>query len=313
MKKNQILLLVLFLGIMLTNCKNNEEVLTPPAATEFAAMRQAFLNGLTQTKTFDAASGSTFTSPKGVQVDIQNLSLNGQPVTGNVQLRYIELFDIGSIALANRPLVGSSFDGTVGALVTGGEFFIEVTQNGAKLEGTAVLQVPVSNTQAESSSSMTIWAIGDEDSAIWKENGQIDRIGDGADNRYYCWLPFGWTNIDWLYSLPGEKAEVRVRVPEGYDESNSAVYAAYLTMPNTLASFDVYDKAGKYFTEHTGYAPVGYQMFVIFLSGDAKTGQFVYAAKLETIELNQYVTFTASDLHSGSIQEVINAINNLYH
>ncbi|MDR3180645.1 MAG: hypothetical protein LBT61_01785, partial [Prevotellaceae bacterium] len=67
-----------------------------------------------------------------------------------------------------------------------------------------------------------------------------------------------------------------------------------------------------YFTEHTGVAPIGFKMFVIFVSGDAKTGQFVYATKLVTVENNQYVTFEASDLRSGSIQQAIDAINGLY-
>jgi hypothetical protein len=317
MKKNQLLLMALFLGITFTNCKNdNEENLTPITATEFAALRQNFLNELTQTRIFDAASGLTFTSSKGVQVDIYSLSLNGQPVTtGDVQLRYIELFDIGSMALANKPLVGTNLSGTTtGPLVTGGEFFIEVTQNSVKLDGNATLQVPVSFTQGADPNDMTIWTIEDEDDTTWEEiKVDMDRPGQGANNYYYCWLPsFCWTNIDWLYSLPGEKTEVRVKVPEGYDDSNSSVYVAYLTMPNTLASFDVYDKTGKYFTEHTGLAPIGFQMFVVFISGDAKTGQFVYATKLVTIERDQYITFAASDIHGGSIQQIINAINSLY-
>jgi hypothetical protein len=315
MKKNQILVVMLFAGIMFINCKNNDDDggLTPPAATEFAAMRQDFLTGITQTKTLDAASAS-FTSPKGVLVNVHNLYLDGQPVTGDVQLSYIELFDIGSMALANRPLVGRNSSGTVGALVTGGEFFIEATQNGAKLDGSVELQVPASYTQGADPKDMTIWTIEDEESTLWVEGGgEMNKGNANVTDQYMCWLPFGWTNIDWLYSLPGEKTEVRVRVPDGYDGSNCSVYAAYLTMPNTLASFDVYDKNGKYFTEHTGLAPIGFQMFVIFISGDVKTGKFVYATKLETIAPNHYVTFAASDLRSGSIQEVINAINGLYN
>ena len=314
MKKNQLLLMALFLGITFANCKNdNEENLSPVTATEFATMRQNFLNDLTQTHTFEASAGLTFTSLKGVEVNISNLTLNGQPVTtGSVQLRYIELFDIGSMALANRPLVGTGFGGTTGPLVTGGEFFIEATQNGEKLDGFASLQVPVHFTQGADPSDMSIWTIEDEDDTNWGEiQAEID-VEKGAD-KYYCWFPsFCWTNIDWLYSLPGEKTGVRVKVPEGYDGSNSSVYAAYLTMPNTLASFDVYDKTGKYFTEHTGLAPIGFQMFVIFVSGDAKTGQFVYATKLVTIERDQYITFAASDIRSGSVQQIISAINGLY-
>jgi hypothetical protein len=317
MKTNQFLLVALFLGIMFTNCKNNEEeTLTPPAATEFAALRQNFLTELTQNKTFDGAASFTFTSDKGVVVEINNLNLNGQPVTGNVQLRYIELFDIGRMALVNRPLFGRNYSGTKGPLVTGGEFFIDVTQNGEKLDGYANLQVPVSYTQGADPDNMSMWVIEDEEDTEWVQGGQGEMwrgSGSGANNYYQCWFPFCWTNIDWLYSLPGTQTSLRVRVPDGYNSGNCSVYAAYFDMPNTLAPFDIYDTSGKYFTEHTGVAPVGYKMFVIFVSGDTKTGKFVYATKLVTVENNQYVTFEASELRSGSIQQAINAINGLYN
>lgn len=320
MKKMSYFWMMLLLVVTFTNCKNNgddvDTTFRPPTATEFAGIRQSFFDGLVQLKNFDATTGLTFTSPKGVIVNINYLTLNGQPVTGDVQLRYVELFDIGTIALANKPLLGKDYDGKVSPLVTGGEFFLDATQNGAKLEGGAQLQVPAEYTQGADPNDMTVWTLfEDEDETIWEQGkGEVGlQGGSGATNYYYCWFPFGWTNIDWLYSLPGEKTQVRVKVPQGYDDSNCSVYAAYLTMPNTLAAFDVYVKEEQYFTEHTGIAPVGFQMFVIFVSADATTGQFVYATKLVKIEPNQYVIFTDDDLHSGSVQQVIDAINGLYN
>jgi hypothetical protein len=253
----------------------------------------------------------SFTSPKGV-----NVSINGLTATGNVQLRYIELFDIGSMVLADKPLLGKYNLDKVAPLVTGGEFFLEVTQDGNKLNGSANLQVPVGNTQAENPNDMSLWTL-DEDSTVWEqgelEGGNKENVNI-SENYYQCYfLSFGWTNIDWLYSLDGDKTAVHVKVPDGYNGTNSAVYAAFLTMPNTLASFDVYVEDGHYFTEHTGIAPIGYKMFVIFVSGDAQTGQFVYATKLVTIAANQSVIFTAADLRIGSIQQVIDAINGLYN
>ncbi|MDR3339977.1 MAG: hypothetical protein LBT25_07820 [Candidatus Symbiothrix sp.] len=318
MKKLNYLLMGMFLALAFTSCKTGDDetpAYQPPSATEFAEIRQNFLDALTQTQTFDATEGLAFTSPKGVNVNIYGLS-----ATGNVQLRYIELFDIGTMALANRPLMGKDyFTEKVLPLVTGGEFFIEVTQNGTKLDGNANLQVPVEYTIGADPAEMSIWT-SDEESTVWVEGGGemalpggVDQPGgSGATSYYYCWLPFSWTNIDWLYSLPGEQTQLRVKVPNGYDDTNASIYAAFLTQPNTLASLDVYDKEVKYFTEHTGIAPIGYQMFLIFISGDPKGKQFVYATKLVTVEANQYVTFTDADLHTGSAQQIIDAINGLY-
>jgi hypothetical protein len=321
MKNLNYLLMGLFLVLAFTACKDNEEetsAFKPQTAAEFAGIRQNFLDGLTQTKIFDAATGLAFTSPKGVNVNIYG----GLSVTGNVQLRYIELFDIGSLALANKPLMGRDYSNKVAPLVTGGEFLIEVTQNSKKLDGYAHLEVPVDYTQGADPTDMSPWIM-EEDSTVWTQGGElglgVDEIdgGNRGGNYYQCYLPFDWTNfdwtnIDWLYSLEGEKTEVRVIVPDGYNGTNSAVYAAFLKMPNTLAPFDVYVEDGKYFTEHTGIAPIDFEMFVIFVSGDALTGQFVYATKLVKIEANQYVTFTTADLHTGSVQQIIDAINGLY-
>ncbi|MDR3287275.1 MAG: hypothetical protein LBT27_07525 [Prevotellaceae bacterium] len=324
MKKLNYLLIGLFLAVAFSSCKNDNDdppvtpAFNPPTSAEFTGIRQNFLDGLMQIKTFDATTELpfVFTSPKGVVVTIGYAAhQGGLPVTGNVQLRYAELFDIGTMALANKPLMGKDNSGNAMPLVTGGEFFIEVTQNGEKLYGNANLEVPVSYTQGANPADMTLWGL-DEDSNVWDENmdGNMGMEANGSANAsYYCWLPFCWANIDWLYSLPGVQTALRVKVPDGYNADNCSVYAAYLTMPNTIAPFDIYDATGKYFTEHTGIAPIGYQMFVIFISEDPLTEQFLYATKLVTVAANQYVTFTSDDLHTGSTQQIIDAINGLYN
>ncbi|MDR2564336.1 MAG: hypothetical protein LBC98_10425 [Prevotellaceae bacterium] len=312
---------VLFLALALTACsRKNEEkspAFPPPSAEEFAGVRQSFFENLVQEKSFDASTGLTFTSDKGVEVNISYLTNNGALVTGDVQLKYVELFDIGTIALANKPLLGKGTDGKVAPLVTGGEFFIKATQNGTELDGIVDMKVPVALTQADNPEQMTGWSM-DDDSTIWEQGKrtQMDFVGGATGTQadsYYCWFPFGWTNIDWLISLPGEKTELRVKVPPGYNGSNCAVYAAYLSIPSTLAAFDIYVKDGEYFTEHTGIAPIGFQMFIIFVSADEKGEKFVYATKLVTVAANQYITFTDDDLHSATAQQVIAAINGLYN
>lgn len=304
------------IGILFAACTDNDDKqaqsFTPPTSSEFARARQDFLNSITQTKTFDAATGLEFVSPQGVKVSINYLvDKNYQSVTGEVQLKYIELFDIGSMALADKPLVGKDFQGNTGPLVTGGEFFMEVTQNGKKLDGGANLEVPFEFTQGADPDDMSPWAL--DSTGVWVQGkGEVFPGGRGAHDHYSCYFQFDWTNIDWLSGLDGEKTEIRVRVPEGYNDKNCSVYAAYLGKPNMLASFDVYNAEDKYFTEHTGLAPIGFQMYVIFVSLDAKTKQFLYAIKLVTIEANQYVEFTEGDLHSASIQQIIDAINSLH-
>jgi len=226
---------------------NTTPTFTPPTENAFQEMRNGFLASITKDTVFDASTGISFTSVKGVNVYIYGGCLvdeNWTTVTGNVNLSYTELFDIGSMAIANKPLLGRDASGNVAPLVTGGEFNIRASQNGKALQGCNLnLNVPIGLTDAQlpENAYMSAWII-DEDSAdfVWEEGKQREAFieggatGEGATN-YYCWFPFGWTNIDWLYSLPGEKTPIYVKVPDGFTNKNCAVFAAYLDMPATLA------------------------------------------------------------------------------
>jgi hypothetical protein len=317
----------------LYSCADDEEkkdakpAFTPPTEEAFQEMRDGFLSEITKDITFKAEEGISFTSDNGVTVNIYANCLydeNGAAVTGDVDLKYTELFDVGSMAIANKPLMGKDISGNTAPLVTGGEFNIQVLQGARKLDGCGInLQVPTSLTNANlpDGEMMTAWTI-NEDSAdfVWETGGKegfVGRDGQGqtgesVENSYYCWFPFGWTNIDWLYSLEGEKTQLRVKVPEGFDSKNCAVFAAYFSMPNTLAPFDVYVKEGEgapYFTEHTGIAPVGYKMHVFFISLDAETRQVIYSLRTITVEQDKYIVFADEDLKTADLQTVIGYIN----
>ncbi|MDR0510428.1 MAG: hypothetical protein LBH06_04985 [Rikenellaceae bacterium] len=307
-------------ALLLAACKNEKpltEKFTPPSATEFETLRQNFLDGITQDYTFNLSGEweMSFTSPKGVAVQATAYDSNGVVVDlGSVQLNYVELFDIGRMALAGRPLVGYNADGNAWPLVTGGEFFMNATLDGAQLTLNVHMEVPTSFTQGVSPDSMLLWAA-EEDETVWEQiNGREMGQLPGATQVYtvYCEFASNWRNLDWLMNLPGDKTQIRVKVPDGYNADNCSIYASFFGQPNTLGVFDVYFANGNYFTEHTGIAPIGYQMFVIFISATT-TGQFVYATKLVTVEPNQYITFTDADLHSASTQQVIDAINNLHN
>lgn len=55
----------------------------------------------------------TLTSAKGVKLNINGdcLTKNGNPVTGEVNIEYIELFDKGNMLVTNKPTMGLTADG----------------------------------------------------------------------------------------------------------------------------------------------------------------------------------------------------------
>ncbi|MDR1743435.1 MAG: hypothetical protein LBR48_06390 [Dysgonamonadaceae bacterium] len=309
-----------------------QSTLTPPSESAFKGLRSNFLASITKTRTFKAEEGLNYTSDKGVKLTIPANCLqksDGTTVTGDVDLTYTELFDVGSMVIANKPLLGRDYSGTVGPLVTGGEFFIDAKQGNEKLKGCSgyydvQLEVPADLTDAELDSSageyMSLFTQEDDDDTVWeiggKEGGiEGGRQGTSVNNTYYCWFPFGWTNIDWLSSLPGEKTELRVKVPTGFNEKNCAVYAGYFGMPNMLALFDVYVNEGEgspYFTEHYGIAPIGFKLHIIFISYDEASEKVIYAFKPNyEVQKDTYIVFEQSELKTANVSALIDLINNL--
>jgi len=306
------LLSVALIALMSLNfqscCKDcNDDGLTTPTAQEFNNIREEALDNLTQIFNFQAEDGAvTFTSEKGVTLTINGncLTKNGNPVSGSVKLEFVELFDRSNMLTTNKPTTGKLPDGSQALLVSGGEFYIQATQDGQPLALTCGmhLEVPTALSGGDDME-MELFkgVINDEGNIEWERNKQAEfgiREGQGGattGNQYFAFFStFGWTNVDRFYSDPRPKTTILVAVPEGYDATNSAVYLSYDGEPNTLALLDTYDAETGLFSEHYGQIPVGLACHVIFVSED--NGQWNYAIKGTTITEGGIITFDAGDL-----------------
>jgi hypothetical protein len=314
---------ILFLGVIsMTSCTNDDtpEIVNVPAtATEFAAVRTEALTKLTQKFTIIEAGPVTLTSEKGVKIMINRdyLRKNGVAVTGTINIEYVELFDKGHMLTANKPTMGLMANGNKNLLISGGEFYIKATQDGVALETIAnmSLLVPTSLTDGLDTA-MTLW-IGnteDKENLVWR--GAADATGangvkggvQGEGNNYYVSFGnFGWTNVDRFYSDPRPKTTILADAPEGYDNTNSAIYLSYDGEgQNALAKLDTYTAAGL-FSEHYGQIPIGLACHVIFATED--NGQWRYAIKAVTVAANDVYTFTLAETTVGSEAQLIAAIN----
>ncbi len=293
-----------------------------PTAQEFNALQTAALENITQQFTFDATQSIiTLTSENGVEITLYGgcLTKNGLPVTGTAKLEYVEMFNRGNMLTANKPTMGLLPNGDKSLLVSGGEFYINATQDGVQLEMTCGIQlmVPAALTGAQDND-MTLWfgETGENGDIVWDEvnnenpQGQ-EEAGVGADGgSYYCYFNhFGWTNIDKFYNDPRPKTTIYVDVPEGFDDTNSAVFVAYVGEGNALAKLDVYDPDTELFSEHYGLIPIGLECYVIFVSEN--NGEWTYAIKAVTIAADEIITITDTDLDSITEAELIALIDAL--
>jgi len=319
---------ILFLAaIVFASCSKNDDndrdTAYLPNDAAFNALKVDALDNVTQHFTLNANAGSTtFTTAKGVQFTINGtcLTLNGNPVTGQVQIEYAEVFDAGSMLVTDKTTMGKMPNGDMALLVSGGEFYINATQNNQQLSITCPMQlvIPVSLTGGIDPA-MTLWdGTIDEDGNIdWEQQrenpngaGGVFGEGQGTNGAYYAFLGnFGWTNVDRFYSDPRPKTTILATAPTGYDYENSAVYLKYDGLGSALAKLDTYNTATNQFSEHYGQIPIGLECHIIFVTEE--NGQWRYGIKAVTIAANQVYSFTLAETTLGTEAQVIAAINAL--
>ncbi|OED43923.1 hypothetical protein AB832_02345 [Flavobacteriaceae bacterium (ex Bugula neritina AB1)] len=247
---------------------------------------------------------------------------DGNLVTGSVTIQLIEIYDKAKMLLTKMPTNGKNSDGDIATLVSGGEFYINATQNNEQLQlvNGISLFAPADNFDTE----MILFSGEDNDcngdeltcDIVWEENEEngeleiIQREGpDGAGVTGYGGFisNFGWTNIDRWYNDPRPKTMLYVDVPEGYDNTNCNVYVSYDGEPTALALLDIYDPETGLFSEHYGQIPIGLEVHFIFVS--VQDGDYVYAIQGATITEDHVEVISTTN--SGTEAALIDLINAL--
>ena len=320
-KKIGLLFLLVLSFVSCDTGDGDDNLVLPPSAEAFKGITEKGIKRNTQNFTATAGNGLiTITSAKGVKLNINGdcLTKNGAAVTGAIDIEYIELFDKGNMLVTNKPTMGITADGKKNLLISGGEFFIKATQGGVELKTSCTMNLMIPTALTDGlDNAMTLWTgvIDDKGDLAWRDANKPNADGTGGkggvqgegNNYYVTFGNFGWTNVDRFYSDPRPKTTLLVDAPEGYDNTNSAVYLSYDGEGNNaLAKLDTYTAAGL-FSEHYGQIPVGLKCHVIFATED--NGQWRYAIKAVTVAANDIYTFTLAETTVGTEAQLIAAIN----
>jgi hypothetical protein len=304
--------LVVIASIAFTSCSNDNNENSGPTAQEFASLKEEALNGITQNFTFNAEDGSTtFTTAKGVQFTINGncLTLNGNPVTGQVAVEYAEVFDPGTMLVTDKTTMGKLPNGDMALIISGGEFYINATKNGQQLDITCPMQLIIpSALTGGADNGMSLWngTIDAEGNTDWDEQepnpigGQngVFTEGQGANAPYIAFLSdFGWTNVDRFYSDSRPKTTILAEAPSGYNFQNSGVYLHYDGEGSALAKLDTFNSGTNQFSEHYGQIPIGLQCHVIFVTEES--GNWRYAIKAVTVAANDVYVFTNGETNNS--------------
>ncbi len=309
-------------------------VQAPPAAEDFEALALAARGSLLQSYTVDVNALGSINGGQGTVLSFlgpNSLSdQGGSPVTGDVTIKLFEAFDKGTMLVANMPTGGLTATGEIAQLISGGEFFVNATQGGEQLVLNTgfILTAPVDPAVGDIEQMTMFRAVTEggldadfDDEVLWVEEevkGEEFRInqtdddpsGQGGLQYWSLSSQFGWSNIDRWYSDPRPKTTIHVDVPEGYDDTNCAVYLSYDNEPTALARLDTYDGGTELFSEHYGLLPIGLEVHVIMVT--EFEGQWSYAIQAETIVDGQLTSFpSADDLIETDMEGLTAVINGL--
>lgn len=315
------LVTLLLTAFVFTSCTKSDDanLVIPTTAEAFNAIQEEALESITQNFQFNAEDGSTtFTSQNGVTITINGscLTKNGDAVTGAVDLEFVEIFDKATMLMTNKPTMGLLPNGDKALLISGGEFYVNATQNGLPLETTCDFQLIVpSALTGGTDNDMILWngTIDENGNLAWKEDDRDGAAQGGLfveGNNYYAFIgDFGWSNVDRFYNDPRPKTTILVDVPEGYNNTNSAVYLSYDGEDTGLANLDTYDTTSGLFSEHYGQIPVGLECHVIFISEE--NGNWKYAIKPVTIVENGIITINEGETAIATEAQLTTLINGL--
>lgn len=252
-------------------CKKNE-VVPPPAPDAFAltSFIESQIATNTQHFTADASQSINIEGNYGTQLSLGPNQLsdnNGTVISGNVDIELIEIFSKSGMVLLDKPTMALLPNGDHATLVSDGEFYLNITQNGNEVTLLSPLNVKVP-TGSIYDTDMKKFINVSPDDLLWEE--AVDTLvieEDSANGGIYYYgldlLPgeWGWTNIDRFYNDPRPKTTIFAELPEGFDNTNTQVYISYDGESNALASFDTWVDGR--FTEHYGLIPIGLEVHFV--------------------------------------------------
>ncbi len=295
-----------------TACK--KEVVPNPttnSSTDLKDFHSSKVNQLKQNFTVDATLGGTITGNKGTKVTILPNGLkwsNGQTVTGYVNIELVEIYDRGTMVLTDKPTMGILPNGDLAPLVSGGEYYLKITQNGTALNTNNGVYVQVPTANPDTAMQLFDGILDANANLTWdlttdSINFNQDSLGSNYGFFDDAW---GWTNVDRFYDDPRPKTTIKVQLPNGFDNTNANVLITYDGEPTALASMDVFTTDG-YFSEHYGLIPIGLEIHVIAIA--MIDGQLNYAILPQTVDADEIMMIASfSPISEAALVALINEL-----
>ena len=267
---------------------NPADIADNPEGIDTYALSSFFTDNIaeaTQHFTTSAESFIYITGEKGTILLLNSNQLvdsDGNLVTGLVDIELIEIDKKSEIIMLNKATTGINQYGQHETLISDGEFYVSISQNGEEL--TTLSPMMLYSFLAPYDPDMRKFVnTSEEEDLLWEmaEDSLLNEDGEFEGTGAFEILPgeWGWTNIDKFYNDPSPQTEIYAELPEGFNNTNTEVFISYDGESNALAQFDVWEDGR--FTEHYGLIPIG--LDVHFIAVRMIGGELNYSIQGATI------------------------------
>lgn len=274
-------------------------------------------NQVVQEYSMLAEEGGQITCINGSQFNFYSntfATLDGTPVTGQIEIEIIEVLTKGDILLIGRPTIS---DGQI--LRSAGEFYVSANQDGQELQMTGSYNIswPYANAfedqgemlffEGEGQGEEFNWVLL-QNTELWAGTGIIDSLEEEGGPVFNVFSDrFGWLNCDAFMSyLPEELTTISVTLPAEYTNVNTAVFIVFNDDNAVLPMYG--DPTTEAFV--SGQIPIGVDVTIVVVSsiGDPNDPQYQYDLIPITIEADQVIASIPED---ATLDEIENAVSGL--
>lgn len=237
-------LLVGCLAILAFSCNKHEIIPSPaPDGPALIAFHQNNVTNAEQHFTVNANAPIYVVGNKGTVLTLGANKLvdsEGNLVMGNVNVTLIEINKKSEMAMLNKGTNGKKASGEMAPLVSGGEFYISISQFGTEVTLTEPMVVRANADFYAPGMRKFLNSAPDGEDLIWEMAAdsivifEEDSLGE---IMIFEILPdeWGWANCDYFYSDPRTKTPITLTLSEGFTLENTTTFISIdgvLTMIN---------------------------------------------------------------------------------
>lgn len=301
------------------SCKKENNITTEAPIPATASLSQLFSEKAApkQIFTIDASQYQTITGLKGTKLNFQPGSfknLSGQVVSGNVTVEMREIYSKADMIFSKAQTVSN---GQI--LVSGGELFLQASQNGSPLSltssnavsaqmprtvNTGTMQEFYSNSAFETTEGVN-WELADSSIIdTFVDSVYTDSIYDYVDYYYFYLDQMNWINCDQFYYDASPFTDIEVNTGTQFTGTTCTVYISFDGM-NSVISLSDYDLNNVF---NYGYPSIPQGMSVHIIAIGSLNGQY-YSVIVPATMGNNFstnVTLTATTL--AQITADVNAL-----